>query len=462
MPIDDLLRRRFDERRPDLDLDDAWHAFDERRRQDERHRHDRRLRALAAVVALIIGAAGVVVVALTRDHRTAPVSTGPSTTTTTTQPTQPDEPARPPRLVPDAWRTLPASPLSPRLGSSAVWTGREMIIAGGGQGAVCEPDGRCGMPEPTPVADGAAYDPATDTWRSIAPAPLAFAKAPTVWAGDVMLVVVRTSGTTGRLYAYDPGADRWERRSEPLEGGVDLDDGDAFFADRRDHGDPVWTGELAVFPRTDNPDGQGDWAYDPATDRWAQLAADPLGCGEDRVMVPVAGSLVLIASPCDEDDPPYQAARFDLAERRWHRLPDVDVWGCGCWFASGDLVVSPTTELRSASGPYLPDDGRSLGGVLDLATETWSELAPVGPVGRAVVDSSRQNYVGPAGDWIAAGERLYAPAAGAWHAVPPAPDSAWDRATVWTGDEIVTWGGTAEGYGSQIATGAAYTPPPAP
>ena len=47
----------------------------------------------------------------------------------------------------DAWRKLPASPLSAREAAATVWTGSELLIWGGtsGQGL---------------LADGAAYDPA--------------------------------------------------------------------------------------------------------------------------------------------------------------------------------------------------------------------------------------------------------------------------------------------------------------
>ena len=83
----------------------------------------------------------------------------------------------------DAWRPLPTDGApSPRSGQTAVWTGTEMLIWGG----VSCPDqhalGFCG--------DGAAYNPATNTWR-----PLANQNAPrprdehtAVWTGSQMLI----------------------------------------------------------------------------------------------------------------------------------------------------------------------------------------------------------------------------------------------------------------------------------
>ena len=72
------------------------------------------------------------------------------------------------------WRTLAASPLSPRSGAAAVWTGEEVLIWGGGQDA---------------AGDGAAYDPAADEWRTIRDSPLG-PRIPVgaVWTGTEMLV----------------------------------------------------------------------------------------------------------------------------------------------------------------------------------------------------------------------------------------------------------------------------------
>jgi hypothetical protein len=63
---------------------------------------------------------------------------------------------QPPRTgTAQSWRQLAASPLAARVGHSAVWTGGELLIWGGG------PIGA------RPLADGAAYDPAADRWRRL-------------------------------------------------------------------------------------------------------------------------------------------------------------------------------------------------------------------------------------------------------------------------------------------------------
>ncbi|MGH2756530.1 MAG: Kelch repeat-containing protein, partial [Actinomycetota bacterium] len=62
------------------------------------------------------------------------------------------------------------------------------------------------------------------------------------------------------------------------------------------------------------------------------------------------------------------------------------------------------------------------------------------------------------------------PSAGSWRSLPQAPtEGRFRHAAVWTGDEMIVWGGH-DGYGEPLATGAAYDPvsdswrelPPAP
>jgi hypothetical protein len=74
------------------------------------------------------------------------------------------------------WRTLPAAPLSARAPVATVWTGTEMIVWGSTRRD--KPGAR----------DGAAFDPRANRWRTIAAAPVALNLAgwpspSTVWTG---------------------------------------------------------------------------------------------------------------------------------------------------------------------------------------------------------------------------------------------------------------------------------------
>jgi hypothetical protein len=107
----------------------------------------------------------------------------------------------------DRWRPLAAAAApSPRVGASAVWTGHEMLVWGG-TSPTCGPSGSGG-----PCADGAAYDPATDTWRPIASDPAAPARSGHVaaWSGTEMLIWGGTGGGASEApaqvgLAFKPG-----------------------------------------------------------------------------------------------------------------------------------------------------------------------------------------------------------------------------------------------------------------
>ncbi len=105
-----------------------------------------------------------------------------------------------------AWRpTTKASAPTPRLGHVAVWTGSEMIVWGGQ--ALGIGDG---------LGTGGAYDPTTDRWRILptegAPSPRVYTSA--AWTGSEMIVwggaiEVPTRRTFGDGARYRPAEDRW-------------------------------------------------------------------------------------------------------------------------------------------------------------------------------------------------------------------------------------------------------------
>jgi hypothetical protein len=111
----------------------------------------------------------------------------------------------------DAWAEAPALPGPARRGFAAVWTGERMLVWGGDYQRSPWPE-----EEWKELVDGWAYDPDTDTWTSIAPAPLPGASRPyTAWTGTEMVIwggLVRgpevDKASTGGA-AYDPVTDTW-------------------------------------------------------------------------------------------------------------------------------------------------------------------------------------------------------------------------------------------------------------
>ncbi len=126
-------------------------------------------------------------------------------------------------LAGGGWRRIAPSPLSPRrFRGGGVWTGNELLLTAGSTGG--EPYGGNGE---MALADGAAYDPITDAWRSIADGPAHPGFVP-IWTGTHMLLFAK-----GGVVSYDVAADRWEQ-------GFD------WGAVAHDDSAPVWTGSVVM------------------------------------------------------------------------------------------------------------------------------------------------------------------------------------------------------------------------
>jgi hypothetical protein len=151
------------------------------------------------------------------------------------------------------WRRLPAAPIQAKAPLS-VWTGEEMIVWG------------TSIRFPSVPMDGAAYDPQSDSWRRIAEAPRRLTDATAVWTGTEMVVFGsaldgsnRSDTPTAVGAAYDPATDTW--RSIPAS---DLSP-QAHTA--------AWpgTGEMIAWDYD-----HATAAYAPATDSWRPLPRVPL------------------------------------------------------------------------------------------------------------------------------------------------------------------------------------------
>jgi N-acetylneuraminic acid mutarotase len=161
------------------------------------------------------------------------------------------------------WRALAPTPLAGDQSPLGAWTGHELVLFVGNVNPAT------GKPWPARLARAAAYDPATDTWRRIAPLPAPRGGASAVWDGHEILVV---GGAVGRSaarvgFAYDPARNRW-RRLPPMDSG-------------RIGAAAVWTGRrLLLWGGTTQPGSttvpRHGVAYDPRTNRWSALPQAPL------------------------------------------------------------------------------------------------------------------------------------------------------------------------------------------
>jgi hypothetical protein len=297
-----------------------------RRRQDHRRR-SAGLIGLCAVggVALVVATA----VSLGDGRRTVAPSTSPSL-------------LGEPQAVSEA-------PLSPRESHTAAWTGDEMIIWGGQAGSDAQAE---------TFGDGAAFDPASGTWRTIAPAPIGpRARHSAVWTGNEMLVMGGTerafgSGDSLQAAAYDPQTDTWRRIASLPSARTDAT---ALLVDGR-----VVLAGGATPPS--GPRASSLLVYDIAADRWSEIA---VGAPVFDAVATEDGSVTVVTMRPDMTGIP-QVIDVDLDTGVTSHRPDLpvsgDVIATGLAIDGSDVVAAvtedQTTTVYRSEGP-----------------DSWQELA---------------------------------------------------------------------------------------
>jgi hypothetical protein len=338
---------------------------------------------------------------------------------------------------PAGWQALPHGPLGPRESALGMWTGEEILFVGGSDARPCPPTASCVAPDVAPLADGAAFDPRTRAWRSLAPAPVPFEWAQVVLVGRTAYLWV--PGSPGRpraaraFLAYDVDGDRWSRLPLPPVGP------DAGYGIVR-AGDGV-----VAYSGSDEHSERPDFVFDPAAGAWGRLPDDPLSRGFDRWMVEADGGLVLldhelVPNPGSAAPSLTRAAAFALERGSWRRLPEAPIVGGSPWIADGHRVIAPA--LGSLDGGETNNWGRSYrnGGILDTRTGKWSELPGWEP-GRddpvaGVITASGAQYFGLGG-------QILNLVTGDWREVPPLEPGALvtGRTVVAAGRDMVAFGG---------------------
>ncbi len=330
-----------------------------------------------------------------------------------------------------AWQQIPAPPFTPRSGAVAVWTGSEALFFGGDDGPTCPPAADCAAP--TPRADGAAYDPAANSWREIAvaPEPIRDYSAHQI-VGDTIYV-----WGTEDLLGYTPETDSWRTFPIPDEAP------DITYAALAGVGSNL----IAVRGERHAGDPAGH-ILDPSTGDWSALPKDPLGPTFGRTAVSIPGGVVLLAhdlvpSPNSEKPSVVRAAVLDGTTMTWKQLPDSDLLGEGVIGWSGTHVV--IAGLGGADGGQVNNWGRIVpnGGTLDPATGEWSTFADAPEIDyQAIQDGQQWPVAAVGGRYVATSGFVYDDVSGEWTPLtPPADGPARPGDAVWAGNRLLVVGG---------------------
>jgi N-acetylneuraminic acid mutarotase len=392
----------------------------------------------------------------------------------------------------DSWLPIStANAPSARFLHTAVWTGDEMIVWGGSDGA-------------SRLDTGGRYDPATDTWTptSTADAPESRSDHHAVWTGEAMVVWGGFNGSssvnTGAR--YDPRTDIWSPtstvgapsdRQQPTvvwtgslmiiwggqEGflvntGARYDPGNDVWTPTSTMGAPsprrghtaVWTGNVMIIwggggniVSLVNTGGR----YDPATDSWTPSATPHAPTARwNHTAVWTGREMVVWGGEEGSGIGLNTGGRYDPITDSWTptatgNAPSARTFHTAVWTGARMIVWGGAAFFEG----YVDTGGR-----YDPETDTWTPTSTINaPAGRylhtAIWTDSQMIVWGGTDDlnFFDTGGR-YDPASDTWSptSVTNAPVARYLHTTIWTGDYVIVWGGTDEF--TFFNTGGRYDP----
>ena len=364
----------------------------------------------------------------------------------------------------DTWTPLPPAPIEARLQHTAVWTGSEMIIFGG-----LKVENFLENEHWSSLNDGARYNPASNTWTPLssrgAPGPRTGHSA--VWTGSEMLIwggrflpdyTFLNSGGS-----YNPARDRW---TEVTQSGA---------PEARAEHVAVWSGsEMIIWGGFTDPsptETATGGRYNPVTGVWTATtlegAAQARYFGSTLYSALWTGTAMFIYGGWDYPEELNSTALYHPAgdppphDDFWEQLPD------GPGGRAGHSVVLAADEVivwgGGVNGYFLSD-----GGIFDVKQKRWHAVSTVNaPSARwyhgavwtgkeMIVWGGRANFFSfnhsPDGG-------RYDPRQDRWRAVSQlnAPSPRSQFVTIWTGTEMIVWGGMGDGA-TELSNGALYDP----
>lgn len=419
--LENDLRRRFDDAASDVSASPDLFDTIERRVATQGRRAA--VVRIAAVLA-VLGLAAVAGVAIASGG-------GDPDTTFATDPSASSTPSR----GPGTWATMADAPLARRSQHVAVAMGDEVLVTGGYE------TGRANLPN-----DAAVYDTVADTWRTVPDPPLFPGSAEGVWTGEEVLLISAEHGPDGptpesarKAAAFDPATDTWRELAPPPPGVITPVTG------------AVWTGsEMVVVIAGIGGDAQQVVViYDLATDTWREI--DPgsttipdtsgvVWTGTEVAVVGFAQDDEAIANGEGVADEPVPGemvvALIDPASDTVRTLP----WG-PLGTRQGPAVAWTGSRIFVGGGAELPSTGyRTDGALLDPATGEWT---PIADAPAPYAGDMRYSTRWTGAEVIAFGEDAtplrYDPVADVWTEGTPQPGELVSAApTVWSAGRLVT------------------------
>jgi hypothetical protein len=356
----------------------------------------------------------------------------------------------------DTWTATSTGTNCPatRMYNTAVWTGTEMIIWGGLNGG-------------TYLNSGGIYNPSNDTWGATSTGtncPVGRYYHTAVWTNSEMIVWGGAGGpgnclnTGGR---YNPLTDTWTETSTETD-----------CPSARIMHTAVWTGINMVvwggnfYGVSLNTGG----IYDPLTDTWKATSTGtncPPGRGSPTAIW--TGSEMIVWGGLDGANSVNTGGRYSPSTNTWGTIST----GTNCPSARlGHTAVWTNSEMIIWGGAIRVDNGNdsylNTGGRYDPSNDTWTAVSaginvPSGRYYHTAFWTGAEMIVW--GGMISAEEGTntggrYNPSTDSWTATSTGtncPSARYVHTAVWTGTEMIIWGGYNNST-SFVNTGGRYNP----
>ena len=352
----------------------------------------------------------------------------------------------------ESWEERAGSELRGRAGNTAVWTGADLIVFGGeGMGASFD--------------DGARYCFVENTWAALpqAGAPSSRTGHAAVWTGKEMIIWGGFGGSLGNDInhndgaRYNPASNTWKPVSNRNAPAARFD----FPA--------VWTGrEMLVWGGYTNSHSryQGGHAdahlntggrYDPSADSWKSITTH--GAPSKRYALPMVwtGKEMIVWGGANATKVLNDGGRYNPVRDSWRPIstdgaPSPRASHVAAWTGKEVIVWGGAAREPQTGADYYENGAR-----YNPETDTWRPISTVGaPKGRVIplavwsgtemivwggVNDAQASGLNDSGRYVGSGAR-YSPASDTWTemtesgAPPP-------RLTggAWTGEGLLTFGG---------------------
>ena len=325
---------------------------------------------------------------------------------------------------------------------TAVWTGSEMIVWGG----LADANG-------TFLNTGGRYNPSTDSWTatSTTNAPEARGNHTAVWTGTEMIVWGGFSFANGRFNTggrYNPSTDSWASTSTINA------------PEARYYHTAVWTGSEMIVWSGYASSGYSNTGgrYNATTDTWTATSTAGAPEGRWNHTAVWTGSEMIVWGGDNVSSYFNNGGRYHPTTDSWTatsitNAPVGRSFQTAVWTGTQMVVWGGTGCFLSC---YFNTGGR-YSPVTDSWTATSTTNAPAARASHTAVWTGSQMIVwGGTND--STGGR-YNPSIDSWTptSTTNAPDERAYHSAVWTGSEMIIWGGLGLGN-AYLNTGARYNP----